>query len=364
MKILHIIPNLQIGGIQRFVMDIVYYQKALPNVTVAIYVCSKEKAQWKELFETLRVTIYWGDIKPFKFNIRYIMLSNKIQQKYDIIHWHTFIPGISLTALLNNKKHIFTHHSVLGEGRKKRKIDLIKWKLFAWFIKYGIDCEVYNSQYTKSFWENRVHAPKNRLIYNGARFKEPPFESCEYTEYERERLSSKFIIGTTCNLIGLKRVDILIKAFAIWCVGKKDVCLLIVGEGPERNKLEELSEDLGINNKVEFVGHKIHASFYQQLMNICVFPSTTETFGLSAIECMHKGKPTICLQDGGGICEVIGDPQNIVSDINCMVMRFNELYQQYKELESCESEKYIYRSNLFKMENKAVEYIELYKSLL
>lgn len=365
MKILHILPNLQIGGIQRFVLDLIFYQRRLPGVSVGVFVCSHEKAQWESMFNSLGIPIYWGTIEPMDLNVRHYMPCSKIQKQYDIIHWHTFMPLLCLTSFFNNKKHVFTHHSVLGEGRIKQKTDRIKWSLFRWYINNRIDCEVYNSIYTQNFWRQKgVHAKRSVLIYNGARFAQPPFNQSEFTDEEKSILNNKFIIGSSCNLIRWKRVDILIKAFGEWSKGKKDVCLLIVGDGTAREMLEQLVYDLHIENKTLFVGHKSYVAFYQSLMDICVFPSTTETFGLAALECLHQGKPTICMSDGGGICEVIGDKRNIVDNIDGMIRRFDDLYIQKKETGSCESKDYIAQSNLFRMEQKALDYVNLYKSLL
>lgn len=365
MKILHILPNLQIGGIQRFVLDLIYYQRKFPGVSVGIFVCSRENAQWESMFNSLNIPVYWGTIAPMDLNVRHYVPCCKVQKQYDIIHWHTFMPLLCLTAFFNKKKHVFTHHSVLGEGRIKQKTDGIKWTLFRWYINNRIDCEVYNSVYTQHFWQQRgIHAKRSALIYNGARFAEPPFNRSEFTDDEKNILSNKFIIGSSCNLICWKRVDILINAFYEWSKWKNDVCLLIVGDGPARVTLEELVYNLHINDKVLFVGHKSFVAFYQSMMDVCVFPSTTETFGLAALECLHQGKPTICMSDGGGICEVIGDKRDIVDSIDNMVVRFNDLYNQKKRTGSCASASYITQSNYFKMEHKAVEYIDLYKSLL
>lgn len=364
MKVLHVLPNLQIGGIQRFVLDIVSYQKEVPDVSVAIFICTHEKAQWENAFNHLEVPIYWGNIKPKRINFVQYRYFKKIQKQYDIVHWHVFVPGLCCFSFFNKKKYIFTHHSVLGEGRVRHRTDRIKWILFRWFINHRVDCEVYNSLYTKSFWQSYgLHARSNCLIYNGAKFVEPPFDQSEVTEREKFTLEDKFIIGTTCNLIRWKRVDILIKAFSIWCKDKINVCLLIVGEGGERKNLEQLAKDLKIEEKVLFVGHKKQVSYYQKIMDVCVFPSITETFGLAALECLHKGKPTICLNDGGGICEVIGDKRNIVDSIDNMVRRFDELYQEKETTGTCDSITYIKQSNLFRMGDKALEYIDLYKRI-
>lgn len=362
-KVLHIIPHMQIGGINRFVLDLVKYQKNFDNLDIAIFVCSDSTPQWKEKFESLGINIYIGKINPSDINISHYIDFIKIKNNYDIIHWHVYSPLLTMTTYLDKKIHIFTHHSVIGYGRVSKWTDCIKWKLFKYFINIRLDCEVYNSLYTKSFWtQYGLHARQNALIYNGTDYSQATPENVSINKLEFN-ISNKFCIGTSSNLIEWKRVDILIEAFANWCKDKNDVILLLVGDGAEKDNLQKLVKRLNIAPKVIFTGHQTNVSVFQSLMKICVFPSTTETFGLAALECMHLGKPTICMSDGGGICEIINNKENIVENIEQMTNRFEYYYNlDIKEYEK-ESADARRRSLLFDMKNKAAEYVSLYTTL-
>ena len=361
-KVLHVVPHMGIGGINRFVLDIVRYQKEHPIVEIGIYVCSTNTPpQWGDICNSLNVKVFWGNIRPSDLNLLHYRHFLKVRDKYDVIHWHWFSPILSMFTLFDDKVSVFTHHSVLGVGRKSKWSDKLKWRLFKFFINNRVDCEVYNSEYTRSFWQSfGLNARQNTLIYNGACFDEDVPE----THNSLTKLDGKFVIGTITTLIGCKRNGLLIEAFGRWAKDKDDVTLVIVGDGPERERLTTIVAEYGIGDKVLFEGYQSDVTPYRNRMDLCVFPSTTETFGLAALESMHARKPVVAMSDGGGICEVVGDKRNIVDNIDEMLSRFDYYYNLDSETMSKECEMAYNRSLLFNMRDKAVEYIKVYCGLL
>ena len=71
-----------------------------------------------------------------------------------------------------------------------------------------------------------------------------------------------------------------------------DIKMLIVGDGPFREDLELLCEELGVNNLVEFLGSVsgLEVPFYYHLADIYTSASITETQGLTFMEAMAAGK--------------------------------------------------------------------------
>jgi glycosyltransferase involved in cell wall biosynthesis len=69
----------------------------------------------------------------------------------------------------------------------------------------------------------------------------------------------------------------------------------IIGEGPERPKLESLAQDLGIGAKVLFTGRLEHRETLQEIARADIFslPSWREAFGIAYLEAMACGKPVI-----------------------------------------------------------------------
>lgn len=101
------------------------------------------------------------------------------------------------------------------------------------------------------------------------------------------------------RLIKRKAYDGLLQALAR--VGEPRPRLLIIGEGPERDRLEELSRSLGLSEQVDFLGPIWGERKFQYLAaaDLFVLPSLHEGFGLVFLEAMHCGLPVVASDCGG-----------------------------------------------------------------
>jgi glycosyltransferase involved in cell wall biosynthesis len=100
------------------------------------------------------------------------------------------------------------------------------------------------------------------------------------------------------SLVKVKNVDGLIKALSNLRTNFK---LVIVGEGPERPKIEKLAKGLGLKDKVILLGQKPHKETLG-IMNSCdvfLLPSKSEVFPNTILEALALGKPVIATKIGG-----------------------------------------------------------------
>ncbi len=101
------------------------------------------------------------------------------------------------------------------------------------------------------------------------------------------------------RLIKDKNVDVLIRAVRLLREEISDIRCVIVGDGPERQRLEKLVRDLGLNGNVEFKGFlKDHDEVIALMKSSKVFvlPSTREGFGIVALEANACGLPVITVE--------------------------------------------------------------------
>ena len=101
------------------------------------------------------------------------------------------------------------------------------------------------------------------------------------------------------RLVRRKNLSVLIEALA--ALGRPEVRLLVVGDGPEQQPLEALARERGLGGQVEFRGFVPEQMKYQLLANADIFalPSLHEAFGLVYLEAMHCGLPVIAAKPGG-----------------------------------------------------------------
>ena len=88
---------------------------------------------------------------------------------------------------------------------------------------------------------------------------------------------------------------------ALGQLGREDVHLLVIGDGPEQGSLTAFAESLGVGDRVQFRGYVADETKFQLLAAADIFalPSLHEAFGLVYLEAMHCGLPVIAARPGG-----------------------------------------------------------------
>ncbi len=124
------------------------------------------------------------------------------------------------------------------------------------------------------------------------------------------------ILAHASNFRKVKRVDDVIKVFAK--VNEKIPSkLLMIGDGPERPMIEEMTKELGVHDEVRFLGKQEQIEEILLIADLFLLTSDYESFGLAALEAMAAHTPVISTNAGGlpeinihgktGYCTPIGD---------------------------------------------------------
>lgn len=158
------------------------------------------------------------------------------------------------------------------------------------------------SSYLLNLARNYGYHGPSEIIHNGA-----DIERFANREGEKINRTRKVVI-TTSRLVPKNGVDILIKAIAEAKKQVPDIQLRIVGDGPERKKLESLVKEEKIQDNVKFLGNISHAEIPKYLHEADVFvrPSRSEGMGVSFVEALAAGLPIIATPVGG-ILDIIQD---------------------------------------------------------
>ena len=113
------------------------------------------------------------------------------------------------------------------------------------------------------------------------------------------------IITHISNFRKVKRIPDIIKIF--YKIQKEiPAKLMMVGDGPEKEKAEKMCRKYGIQDKVIFFGNSNEIDRILCLTDLFLLPSETESFGLAALEAMACGVPVIS-SNSGGLPEVNSD---------------------------------------------------------
>ncbi|MDP4270865.1 MAG: glycosyltransferase family 4 protein [Bacteroidota bacterium] len=124
-------------------------------------------------------------------------------------------------------------------------------------------------------------------------------------------IEGKQVIGTVARLSHIKGVDLLLDSYSLIYKEMQDSILLIVGDGNCRAELEAKARNLGINDRIIWMGKQSpdETISLEQIFDICVCPSRYEGFGLIALEALSSGIPVVAFRVGG-LPEVVEDKVN------------------------------------------------------
>lgn len=107
------------------------------------------------------------------------------------------------------------------------------------------------------------------------------------------------VAGTVGRLSEVKRQDVLIRAFARLQQSHPQLWLLLVGDGPERKALENLSVALGVSDRVRFAGYQASTHHYLSAMDLFALSSRHEGLPLALLEAWATGLPLVSSAVGG-----------------------------------------------------------------
>ena len=110
-----------------------------------------------------------------------------------------------------------------------------------------------------------------------------------------------FTFLTVGGLNENKGIDLLLSAFARAFAEDREVRLRLGGHGPERARLERLAVQLGIADRVSFLGALTRQQVAEELARAqaLAHPSRYETFGVAIVEALAMGRPVVATRCGG-----------------------------------------------------------------
>jgi len=361
-KILYVITQGEWGGAQRYVHDLAVNAPDDWEVFVAV----GEKEGKKDLQNKIeRIKDYKIKIIKLKHLVRRICPWHDILAvfelrrlyktlKPDVIHLNSSKAGIvgslarigiasSPLGTPRNDNVVYTVHGwVFNEP--SRKIGRI---LYRWLEKYTAKLKDKIIVLSDRDYNDGVNLGivKNKLVKIPLGIEKPMFLERSEARNQMEKWSNGQIdsetklIGTIANLYKTKGLDILVEATKDSRLrGNDAVKFIIIGEGPEREKLQQQINKLQINN-VHLLGSIENANQYLTAFDIFVLPSRKEGLPYTLLEALSANLPIIAT-NVGGIPEIIeNEKTGLVSPVSSELLAQNliklisnkNLQEQFKQ---------------------------------
>lgn len=314
-RVLHLIEHLRIGGAERVVVDLV---TALDGEKIESTVCHyryrgilaedlEQKGfsvvymekdflsrRFSDLLRILLFPIVLLESAVFVFRLRKLMK----RVKTDIVHSHVFSANLwgRLAALLAGGAAVVT-----TEHTKYIRDTSVKHAVLNRMLMPMTDRVVAISEEVAGAVERQQGVPSGRMavIPNGIGLPSwPPLR--------QDGEAGPPTVASIGRLVPEKRHDVLLEAVRRCLVEVEDLQCWIVGDGPEREKIEDLISDMGLRDSVKMLGEQRDVPALLSRLAVVVNSSEREGLPLSLLEAMAAGVPVVAT-DVGGNREIVRD---------------------------------------------------------
>ncbi|HIH75295.1 MAG TPA: glycosyltransferase family 4 protein [Methanosarcina sp.] len=251
-----------------------------------------------------------------------------LKERFDLIDVSVFpyfsCFTVKVISAMKNTPEVFTWHEVWGDywyeylGREKGFFGLVIETAVAKVSKNNIAV----SEWTKDRLETLIGTDREiEVLPNGVDLKlisgiKP---ACQNLSGSREGKFYDIIFAG--RLIKEKNVNVLIKAVSLLKREIPEICCPIVGDGPERKALENLTLELGVQENVKFEGFQEYRELIAKIKasKVLVLPSSREGFGMVVIEAFACGVPVVTVREKYNAAQGL-----VVDGIDGFIVELNE----------------------------------------
>jgi glycosyltransferase involved in cell wall biosynthesis len=356
-KILYIIPSLNSGGAERFILDLIYNLNLDIFDPYLLLFNGKGFFYSEALDKGLNIKVLKKKFKIDVFNFYNIYRHIK-KIKPDIIHTQLGgdIYGKMAAKLVGTQNIISTEQNVLINDNKV--IKFLKKRT----AEFSDKVIAISSAVKKDIIENyQVPSEKINLIFNGI--------CVEKFQQDRKKNinDGQIVFGSIGRLTSQKNFSLLIEALSK--VRNKNFKCLIVGEGELREKLEKEIEKYNLSDQIKLLGLTKDIKGFLSELDFFVLPSKWEGLGVVLLEAGLSKLP-ILASATGGILDIIKDKKTGIlfrnNDLSDLVKKLNYFldFKNKEELDSLGLNLNNYILDKFDIKRVASQYENVYLSLI
>jgi glycosyltransferase involved in cell wall biosynthesis len=118
------------------------------------------------------------------------------------------------------------------------------------------------------------------------------------------------VLGNAGWLIPRKRFDVFLRVAARVAKREKALVCAIAGDGPERPRLEQLARELGLAERVCWLGWQLDMQTFYRSLDCLLFNSDKEALSMTALEALSHSVPLVASIESGGLVEIIADGEH------------------------------------------------------
>jgi sugar transferase (PEP-CTERM/EpsH1 system associated) len=286
-KVLHVVLSLQVGGLEKFVLDLVDKYKTNIN---SVIVCLEGKGELAQLLDNIKIIELE---KASGLSLKIVMQLVALVKKLDIDIIHTHNPGPhyygAITGFLTGCPVIHTKH-----GRNRPTVKKKVWlnRIFSFFTEKIV--AVSQNAADVCLDVEKIPLSKLVVILNG-------IDTSTFRPVQNDNVNELLPvrIGIVARLSWEKDHSTLLNACKLLADKNSFFHLEIIGDGPLRDTLEGTAGTLGLDKFVSFSGMRHDVPELLRQLDIFVLSSTTEGISLTLLEAMATELPVVATNVGG-----------------------------------------------------------------
>lgn len=307
-RILHLFVSLPMGGAENLLLSTLRLLD--PEQFSSVVCCIGERGQIGDLVQAMGVPLIELHLLKkggFDRNIVTALVDLIHREKIDLVHSHLYHANFygRLAANKAGVPAIISIHNTYTRTKLHRQ-------LINWYLARKTAAIITGSEEIRRDVIRYDHVPESlvELIPNAIDLSRS--ESQLSQSQARKSLDlpeDALVLGTVGRLEEQKGHRHLIKALALLHQQGIDAYLLIVGDGREKPALTAQTQQLGLEERVKFLGTRQDLGDLFRAMDLFVMPSLWEGLSLAMLSAIAAGLPLIAT-DVGGVRNVLGSGEN------------------------------------------------------
>ena len=294
-RVAHVIGKLLAGGVESVVFN---YYRNIDHSKVQFDIIYTDDSIVEPPEDLIEMGARFYKIPRYKKLIGFSKALNRLlkENDYNIVHSHLNTLNVFPLAVAKFAKipvRISHSHTSIGKGERTNAFKYTLRPLSKIFPTHYCACSEYAGKWL--FGEKLYNKGSIKLVKNAI-----DLETFKFNEIVREKtrkdlnIENKFVIGHVGRFCYQKNHEFLIDIFNECYKQNPNSILMLVGEGELLPAIKQKVQNLGLEEKVIFLGVRQDVDVLMQGMDVFVLPSRYEGLGMVAIEAQSVCLPIIC----------------------------------------------------------------------
>jgi glycosyltransferase involved in cell wall biosynthesis len=296
-RVMQVVVSLTPGGTEHLVVQIC---RRLPPEYGTVVCCLGAEGEWAADLRARGIEVRALRRRPgFRPQVGLAIAQFAAERDIDVLHCHQYSPFVygRIAAMWNRRlKIVYTEHGRLSDAPPSWKRRLVNPLL----SRFDGSIVAVSHELRDYMIESRFPRERVRVIHNGIE----PAHQASALDRRRARMllgldERAFVVTTVARLDPVKDLGTLLDAFAFVRKRVASARLVIVGDGPERQRLAERAERDDLAGSVRITGYRSDVRALLPAADVYASSSISEGVSITILEAMATGIPVVATAVGG-----------------------------------------------------------------